>query len=152
MAVDLPTAARGTGKEWTPARVFLAASATYHLILGIAGLVIDQTFPFGPDATEQAGSAHIFGIFETNGWHSLAGLLLGVVSLYFWLRPTWAREAALAIGVSQLGVVVAFALWPPSTFSFASNGADQVIHATTALGGIAAALLTRAGEDHAASG
>ena len=152
MVKDLPTAARGTSKEWTPARSFLAASATYHLILGIAGLVIDQTFPFGPDATEQAGSAHIFGIFETNGWHSLAGLLLGLLSLYFAVRPAWAREAAFAIGVSQLGVALAFALWPPSSFSFASNGADQVVHTVTAIGGIGAALLMRSGEDHAAAG
>lgn len=145
MAVDVSAGAGGANREWTPARVFLAASAIYHLILGIAGLAIDQTFPLGPANTEQAGSAHIFGIFETNGWHSLAGLLLGMLSLYFWLRPARAREAAFAIGASQVAVVLGFALWPPSTFSFASNGADQVIHATTAIGGIGAALLTRAG-------
>ena len=145
MTADEPTGKGRVNKEWTPARLFLAASAVYHLILGIAGLAIDQTFPLGRTDTEQAGSAHIFGIFETNGWHSVAGLLLGVVSLYLWARPARSREGALVVGASQLGVVMAFALWPPSTFSFASNGADQVIHAMTAIGGIGAALLTRPG-------
>ena len=143
MAADLASPTGAAGDEWTPARIFLAASAGYHLILGIAGLAINQAFPLGADATDQAGSAHIFGIFETNGWHSLAGLLLGLISLYFSLQPARAREAAFAVGISQVGVVVGFILWPPSTFSFASNGADQVIHSITAIGGIGAALLTR---------
>jgi hypothetical protein len=140
MVVDI--AAR-SGSEQTPARLFLEASAIYHLVLAIAGFVVDQTFPLGADATESASSGYVFGIFETNGWHSLAGLLVGLISLFFWLRPARAREAAFALGLSQLAVVISFALWPPSTFSFASNGADQVIHSITAIGGIASALLTR---------
>lgn len=123
--------------------MFLAASAFYHLLLGIAGLAIDRTFPLGPSAAEHAGSDHVFGVFETNGWHSLAGILVGVVSLYFAVRPRHARQAALAIGVSQLGTTIALALWDPSIFLFASNGADQVIHSSTAVAGIASALLTR---------
>lgn len=134
---------RAVSDDRSPARLFLAASAIYHLILGVAGLAIDQTFPVGADATEHAGSAHVFGIFETNGWHSLAGLIFGVISFYFWIRPAWAREAAFAIGLSQVVVIVSFAVWPPATFSFASNGADQVIHAITAVGGIGSAVLTR---------
>jgi hypothetical protein len=109
----------------------------------IAGLAIDRTFPVGADATAHAGSGHVFGIFETNGWHSSAGLLIGVISLYFALRPEHARGAALNLGISQLIVVVSFALLPPSTFWFASNGADQVIHTLTAVWGIGAALATR---------
>ena len=129
--------------DWSPARIFLAASAGYHLLLSVVGLAIDQTFPVGSDAAVGAGSEHIFGIFETNGWHSLAAFLLGLVSLYFAVRPTYAREAALGVGMSQLVVVVSFAVTPPSTFWFASNAADQVVHATTAIGGIVGALLTR---------
>ena len=121
----------------------MAASAAYHLLLGIAGVAIDQTFPIGADATAHAVSDHVFGIFETNGWHSSAALLIGFISLYFTLRPTRVREGALFVGISQLGVVVTFALMSPATFWFASNGADQVIHAVTAVGGIGSALLTR---------
>jgi hypothetical protein len=142
VAADAAVAPRPVG-DWTPARAFLGVSAVYHLLLAAAGLAIDQTFPVGADAAAQAGSEHVFGIFETNGWHSLAGLLLGVLSLYFVLRPAHARPVAFALGLSQLGVVVAFAVATPATFWFASNGADQVVHAATAVGGIASALLTR---------
>ncbi|MGH2757127.1 MAG: DUF4383 domain-containing protein, partial [Actinomycetota bacterium] len=128
---------------WTPARIFLAASAAYHLLLGIVGLAINQTFALGADAVAHAGSEHVFGIFETNGWHSLAALLIGAASLYFAFRPERARVAALGIGISQALVVVAFTFFPPSTFWFASNRADQVIHASTAIWGIGSALSTR---------
>ena len=121
----------------------MAASAAYHLLLGVAGVAIDQTFPIGADATAHAGSDHVFGIFETNGWHSSAALLIGFISLYFTLRPARVREGALFVGISQLAVVVTFALMSPATFWFASNGADQVIHAITAFGGIGSAVLTR---------
>ena len=135
--------ARKNTPPWSPARVFLLASAAYHLLLALVGLAIDQTFPRGSDAAAQAGSEHVFGIFETNGWHSLAGLIIGLVSLYFAARPEGARTAAFVIGISQAITVVALALESPSTFWLASNGADQVIHASTAIGGIGSALLTK---------
>ena len=128
---------------WSPARIFMAVSAGYHLPLAVAGLVIDRSFPLGADATVQAGSVYVFGIFETNGWHSLAALLIGLASIYFAVRPDGARAAALAIGLGHIGIVVGLAFLPPSTFWFASNGADQVIHALTAIGGTGAGLLTR---------
>ena len=143
MATDVQTGTMRSEESWTPARIFLAASAAYHLLLGVVGFGVDRTFPIGSTATEHAGSGHIFGIFETNGWHSLAAVLIGVISLYFMMRPARAREVALLLGISQLGVVVAFALFPPTTFSFQSNAADQVVHTATAIGGIASAMLTR---------
>ncbi|MDQ3877793.1 MAG: DUF4383 domain-containing protein [Actinomycetota bacterium] len=127
---------------WTPARIFLATSAAYHLLLGIAGFAIDQSFPLTTSAAAHGAHQHVFGIFMTNGWHSLAGALLGIVSLWFAIRPRYAREAAIAIGVSQVATVVGLALLAPSTFLLASNGADQVIHAFTAIAGIACGLAT----------
>lgn len=127
---------------WTPARIFMLVSVLYHLPLGITGLLYDQTFPIGSTAAGRAPSEFIFGIFETNGWHSLAGLLIGLLSLYFLLRPARAREAALGIGVLHVGVFVGLLLWPPNTFWLASNAADQVIHAFTAVAGIVAGLMT----------
>lgn len=121
----------------------MAVSALYFVPVGIVGLLIDRTFPIGAGAAATAGSRFIFGVFETNGWHSLAALLLGVISLFFTLRPRGARRAALAIGVGHVGLVMALIAWPPETFWLASNGADQVIHASTAIGGIATGLLTR---------
>ena len=121
----------------------MLVSALYHLPLGIAGLIYDQTFPLGSGEAERAGSDHIFGIFETNGWHSLAALGLGLVSVYYALRPRGARAAALTIGVFHVGLVVALIAWPPETFWMASNTADQFVHSFTAIAGIGAALLTR---------
>jgi hypothetical protein len=127
--------------EWTPARMFLAFSAIYHLFLGGVGLAIDQTFPFSPEAALDH-SEHIFGLFETNGWHSLAAVLVGVASLYGALRPRFAREIALTIGISHIAVTASLALVDPSVFLFASNAADQAIHTFTAISGLATGLAT----------
>jgi hypothetical protein len=146
MSVEETAMLSGQADRWSPARIFMLVSVLYHLPLGIAGLVYDQTFPIGAAAAESAGSDHVFGIFETNGWHSLAALLLGIASLYFMMRPRGARAAALAIGVFHVGIVVAFSVWPSETFWIASNTADQFIHSFTAIAGIGAALLTRDGQ------
>lgn len=127
---------------WTPARLFFLVAAAWHIPLGLAGFVYERSFPVGPAAAEAAGSAHIFGIFETNGWHNLAALALGVLALYFTIKPRGAREAALAVGLFHVGLVLALTVWEPSTFWIASNGADQVIHSATGLGGIVTALVT----------
>ena len=131
------------GHAWTPARVFLVVVAVWLLLLGVGGLMIDQTFPLGPSDAETSHSEHVLGIFETNGWHSLAGVLLGVIALYFSIRPSRARQAAFVIGVGHVGIVLALALWDPSTFLLASNPADQVVHSATAIGGLVSAALTR---------
>jgi hypothetical protein len=133
-------------QRWSPARIFMLVSALYHLPLGIAGLLYDQTFPIGSAEAERAGSDLVFGIFETNGWHSLAALVLGVASLYFAMQPRGARLAALVIGVQHVGLVAAFIIWPSETFWMASNVADQFVHSFTAIGGIGTALLTRDSE------
>jgi hypothetical protein len=130
-------------ERWTPARIFMLAAAVWHLPLGILGLVYDQTFPVGATAAERASSEHVLGIFETNGWHSLAALVLGIITAYFTIYPRRARDAALIIGLLHVGIVAALVVWHPSTFWLASNGADQVVHASTAIGGIGSALLTR---------
>ena len=132
-----------TGFGWTPARIFMAVSAAFHVPVAIAGFLYDRTFPIGPNAAATAGHAHVFGIFETNGWHTLGALAVGAVSAYYALRPLRARDGALALGVFHVALFVSLVLWTPSTFWIASNAADQVIHASTAIGGIGSALLTR---------
>jgi hypothetical protein len=129
--------------EWTPARVFMAVSAVFHLPLAVAAFVYDRTFPIGPDAAASAEAAHVFGVFETNGWHSLGALIVGGVSLYYALRPRHARDGALVLGVSHVVLFASLILWDPSTFWIASNAADQVVHASTAIGGTVSALATR---------
>ena len=129
--------------SWSPARVFMLVAAVVHGPLGIAGLLYDQTFPVGAGAAASAGSEHIFGVFETNGWHSMAALGLGIVMAYLTINPRRARDGALIIGLMHVGVVAALVVWDPSKLWLASNGADQMIHASTAIGGIGSALLTR---------
>ena len=53
---------------------------------------------------------------------------------------------ALAIGVFHVGLVIALIVQPAETFWLASNAADQVIHAFTAIAGIGSALLMREAE------
>ncbi len=139
-AVTAPPRPRG---KWTPARIFMVISAAYHLPLAIVGLALDQTFAFGSDEVARAGSEHVFGIFETNGWHSLLALLLGIISAYYAMYPRGARDAALMIGLLHVGIVASLILWEPSTFWLASNDADQVVHTSTAIAGISSALMTR---------
>lgn len=143
MAADAAVRIARPAGTWTPARMFMLAAAVVHLPLGIIGLLYDQTFPVGASAAARAGSGHILGVLETNGWHSLAALGIGIVATYFTMFPRRARDAALVIGVLHVGIVGTFAAWDPSTFWFASNGADQVVHMSTAIGGIGSALLTR---------
>ena len=128
---------------WSPARIFMLISALWHLALGVVGLVLNQAFPVGSGSAGRSGSEHIFGIFETNGWHSLAALLLGFISAFFLVSPSRAREAALVIGVFHVALVAALVVWPPETFWIASNTADQIVHSATALSGIGSALLSR---------
>lgn len=134
---------RGTG-EWTPARWFMLVAAVWHIPLGIIGLIYDRTFPIGSGAASRAHSEHIFGIFETNGWHNLAAVVIAVPSLavvYAW--PRFTRVMSLVVGVSNTAVFVLFAVIDPATVWVASNAADQVIHALTGAGGILAAIVTR---------
>ena len=142
MATDVAVRIARPAHDWTPARLFMLVSAVVHLPLGIIGLIYEPTFPLGSRAAAEAGSDHLFGILETNGWHSLAALGVGIVSAYFTMYPLRARDAALIVGVFHVGLVAALAVWDPSVFWLASNGADQIIHASTAVGGIASGLLT----------
>ena len=129
--------------EWTPARVFLLITAIVHIPLGLVGFLYDRSFPLGAQATEAAGSAQVFGILETNGWHTLAALIVGVVALHGTLNPSRARQTALILGVSHVGIFLSLVIWEPSTFWLASNAADQFIHAFTAIGGTISGLATR---------
>lgn len=128
------------GREWTPARAFLAFTALYLIPLCLIGFALNREFPTSAAGAEN--SAHILGILETNGWHNLAGLAYGVFALVALLRGRTGRSAALFIGVSHVFVTIAFILWDPTTFWFASNFADNVVHAAFAVSGIATGLAT----------
>ncbi|MDQ4004710.1 MAG: hypothetical protein M3135_00200, partial [Actinomycetota bacterium] len=73
----------GRSARWSPARIFLLIVAVAYVPLGIGGLVVDRSFPIGAAAAERAGSGLAFGIFETNGWHAMASLVIAVIAVYF---------------------------------------------------------------------
>ncbi|HYI44457.1 MAG TPA: DUF4383 domain-containing protein [Actinomycetota bacterium] len=129
--------------EWTPARVFLLITTIVHLPLALVGFLTDRTFPIGAQAAEAAGSAHIFGFLETNGWHTLGALIVGLVALRGTLNRRAARPAALTLGVTHVALFLSLVIWEPSTFWIASNNADQFVHAFTAIAGTASGLATR---------
>ena len=143
MATEATTGVVPRESERGPARIFMAVSAVFHIPIGLIGLAVNQSFPIGSEAASASESAYILGVLETNGWHSLAALLVGLISLYFAVRPERAREGALSIGISHIAVFICLAVSDSSTFWLASNAADQVIHATTAITGTGAGLLTR---------
>lgn len=139
------TAARSTraGTTWSPARVYLVGSGVFLVIAALTGFAISTAFPTSPDAVHAADNPHIAGIFETNGWHNLASVISGAISLTFALRPEWARTGAFFKGAMYTVVTTSIAIWGPETFLIASNTADQVVHGSLAVTGIAAALATR---------
>lgn len=136
----------GTAVRWSPARVYLVASGIVLVLAGAVGFGVNSAFPATSADVHAAGSGHIFGVFETNGWHNLSSMISGVIALGFALRPEWARTGAFVKGVLYTAVTVSIALWGPEAFRIASNTADQIVHGTFAVTGLAAGAATpRAG-------
>jgi hypothetical protein len=129
--------------EWSPARVYLVASGILLLILGVAGLALNRSFPTSSGTVDSAGSGWLFGVLQTNGWHSVAALASSAAALGFALRAEWARLGAMVKGLFYVGVTTSLFITEPSTFLLVSNAGDQIVHASLAIGGIATALVTR---------
>lgn len=139
------TAARGIGSAgaWSPARIYLVATGIFLVVAAVTGFAISTAFPTSSGAVHAADNPHIAGVFETNGWHNLASLVSGAISLSFAIRPEWARTGAFFKGGMYTVVTVSIAIWGPETFLLASNTADQIVHGSLAATGLAAALATR---------
>lgn len=127
-------------ERWSPARLYLVISGIVLLALAITGFAYSRSFPTDPDAVAE-GAREAFGVLLTNGWHNLAGLLSGVVALGFAIRPAWARTGALVKGAFYVAVTTSLLVLDGKTV-LASNWADQIIHASLAVGGIATGLAT----------
>ena len=123
--------------------MYLVATGTLLVAASAVGFAVSTSFPDTAAEVHSAGSGHIFGIFETNGWHNLSTLISGVISLSFALRPEWARTGAFVKGTLYTAVTVSIALWGPERFLIVSNTADQVVHASLGATAYLAALATR---------
>lgn len=128
------SADRASARTRSPARIFLVASGVWHLTLSFAGFALNRDFTVGAGAG--LDSAHLLGFIETNGWHNLAGLLLGVTSLAFAAQPARARFGALALGWTMVGVTTLLFIVDARTLWLASNAWDQVLHAAAGIGGL----------------
>lgn len=128
---------------WSPARLYLTVTGLVLVTAAAAGFAVTASFPDTASAVHSADSGHIFGIFETNGWHNLSTLISGMLSLGFALKPEWARAGALFKGTLYAIVTVSIAVWGPETFLIVSNTADQIAHGSLAVTAFAAALATR---------
>lgn len=65
------------------------------LVLGVGSLIVNPDFGVGDDVTEK----HLFGLFETNGWHGLAGASAGVAAVVSAWSRRWIREVALGVAL-----------------------------------------------------
>ncbi len=138
-------------KSWTPARWYLLASVLFLLPAGVIGLLVNQNFSVGGAAKQAGASDMVFGVLETNGWHSTAALVNGIVALgLLWFGSDhWARRGALNIGIGL--AVLTIALMIPRSIDLldiviASNAADNVTHAAQAMGGIITGIMRRGTE------
>ena len=118
------------------ARVHLAASGLFLLVAGIIGFTLDLSFPTS-SADVAHSHGHIYGVLETNGWHNLAAVGLGLPSILIaaW-KPVLASATCLVTGLLNGAVFCAFAFWGPETFLVASNSGDQALHAVLAVCGM----------------
>jgi len=115
---------------------------------GASGFLFNRRFALGWHALDDpANHGLAFGVFETNGWHNVAALILGGLAVAFSRSPK-ARVAAAVLGAVYAVITIQVAVADPVVI--ASNVADNVLHLILALGGLVAALVSPPGGDRRA--
>lgn len=76
------------------------------VVLGSGSLILHPDFAVGDAVTAE----RLFGVFETNGWHGVAGLLTGLVALASVWRGVMKAEAALVVAIAG-GILPAVAFF-----------------------------------------
>ena len=124
----------------TPAQLYSLVFGATLLVAGIAGFLVDSSF--GPLGADVEGSNLI--LFEVNGIHNIVHLASGALGLALWRNPASARLFALGFGAVYLLVtVLGFAMGTNVLGLIPINAADNVLHLTIAVIGIAAGLASR---------
>ena len=91
---------------------YLLLWGTGLLVLGVGSLIVHPDFSTGAHVT----SKEFLGA-ETNGWHGVAGLSLGLLALAF-VRPSVVpRAPAIALVIAIVGGIV-----PAIVFAFVGDG------------------------------
>lgn len=133
----------------TPAHVYLILSGLYLTVIGgIMGLIANHSFALGSAVrTDPKNSGRVLGIFVSNGWHSLIGLLGGLLALGLLASSRRiARSGSIWLGVYYLSVTVSLLIRPTTNAAsniIATNGADNWTHFALGIGGIVAGFATQ---------
>jgi hypothetical protein len=88
-------ATRRRSAHATPAQLYLWIWGALLIVLGVGSLIVHPDFSLGSDVTGK----HLFGVFDTNGWHGVLGLMSGLGALAFAPSDRWSTPAALVVGV-----------------------------------------------------
>lgn len=101
----MDTAVR-TGVSWRGDQLYLWVWGAILVVLGAGSLLLHPDFAVGDAVTDE----HLFGVFEVNGWHGVAGLTSGLVALAFARSDRWAPTVAALVG-GVGGVLPAIAMF-----------------------------------------
>jgi hypothetical protein len=134
-----------------PSRLYLWIWGVMLVVLGAGSLIINPDFSTGNDVHAE----HLFGVFETNGWHGLAGLFAGVVAVAFAPSSRWSPTVAAAVGAAGgvLPALLFFAVGDDNV-ALAAIPVDfpdaVTLHLVPGLIGLACAYIStvRRGRDH----
>jgi hypothetical protein len=135
MAATAGNNATGRGKT-LPEMLALAFGAIY-LLVGIVGFFVTGFDDFFAHNTEDK-----LLIFEINGMHNVVHIVIGVAGLLLSRTLAGARTYGWLLAVGYGAAFVYGLIAIGETWDFLSiNGADNVLHAATALVGLVIALM-----------
>jgi len=86
--------AAGTATIPRADQLYLWVWGAILVVLGGGSLLLHPDFAVGDDVSGE----HLFGVFETNGWHGIAGLTMGILALAFARSDRWAPTVAAVVG------------------------------------------------------
>jgi hypothetical protein len=133
----------GASDGGTPAQWYCLLAGAGLLVAGGVGFIADASFSVGSDVE---GSDLV--IFEVNAWHNIIHLVTGALLVAAAARRTSARTIALLFGITYGAVTIIGLITGDHVLGFIPvNGPDHVLHATLALAGIVAALISPQGEE-----
>jgi hypothetical protein len=133
-----------------PARLYVGVVGAALVVAGIIGFFYNATF-----TDDEAVRDAVFGILDVNGWHNVVHILTGIGGLLAYSAGAYAaRQYALIFGVVYIAVAVwGFLLGDGDSILkiVPVNTEDNILHALLGIGGVAAALASRARNVRAAA-
>lgn len=149
------TAASAPGAAAHPARTARGAHQYLALVIGVVYLligVVGFAITGFADWTVHDHSQTLLG-FAINPLHNVVHLVIGLLGVLLWSRSASARTYGwiLAIGYGAAFVYGLIVVNNPDANVLNINGADNVLHAVSALAGLAIALWP-ARKEHPATG